>query len=93
MSDVFDNGNGAPANFPTGAVDVTINGSKKPVAIPNGGETLGAFLKRISTNYGVRTYSAFVNGSKLDPTSSLLPQTPAAAHVTAIEIVAKDSRG
>lgn len=93
MSEVFDTGNGVPANFPTGSVSITINGSKKPNSTPNANETLGMFLKRIAQFYGVRTFSAFSNGGKLDTGSTLLTQTPLAAHVTAIEIVAKDSRG
>lgn len=89
MSEVFDAGNGVPANFNDGTVKVAVNGSNKGNQRVNPGETLGAFLKRTAQTYGVRTFSAFADGRKLDTADAAKPLVG----VTAIEIVAKDSRG
>jgi hypothetical protein len=89
MSEVFEAGNGVAANFADGRVKLTVNGSEKSPLQSPAGETLGQFLKRAATLYGVRTFSAYADGRKLDTSD-------AAKSVTGIEqvtIVAKDSRG
>lgn len=89
MADVFEAGNGVAANFSDGRVDLTVNGSKKSPFQSQPGETLGMFLKRAATYYGVRTFSAYADGRKLDTSDA----AKSLADITAVEIVAKDSRG
>lgn len=89
MSEVFDAGNGVPANFNDGTVELTVNKNSKGRQRVNPGETLGAFLKRSAQTYGVRTFSAFADGRKLDTADAAKPLTG----IQSIEIIAKDSRG
>lgn len=89
FADVFQVSNGVPGNFDEGDIELTVNGSKKGKVKPNAGETLGAFLKRNATVYGVRTFSAFADGRKLDTADA----SKATTGIKAIEIVAKDARG
>lgn len=89
MSDVFDAGNGVPANFNDGTVEVKVNGSNKGRKTINSGETLGAFLKRMAQLYGVRTFTAYADGRKLDTSHA----SGSLTGYQSIEIVAKDARG
>jgi len=93
MAEVFDVGNGVPANFDDGTLtlQLTINGSKKPSfkSLPN--ETIGAFLKRAAQTYGVRTFSAYADGRKLDTSDA--SKALASSGFKEVEIVAKDARG
>jgi hypothetical protein len=89
MSDVFQVSNGVPGNFDEGEVELVVNGTKKGKMRPAAGQTLGAFLKEKATLYGVRTFSAFADGRKLDTTDASKPLTS----IKSIEIVAKDARG
>lgn len=89
MADVFTTGNGVPANFNDGSIEVTVNGSNKGRKAASAGETLGQFIDRMAKQYGVRTFSAYSSGRKLE-TSGVAG--PATEH-RAIELVAKDARG
>jgi hypothetical protein len=89
MSDVFQTGNGVPANFNDGTVEVTVAGSNKGRKQINAGETLGQFLNRMAATYGVRTFSAYADGRKLD-TSNV---NVSAVGVQKLELIMKDARG
>jgi len=89
FSDTFEVANGGPGNFADGSIKLTVNGSDKGRMNASPAENLGAFLKRAATQYGVRTFSAYADGRKLDTSDAAKPVTG----ITAIEIVAKDSRG
>lgn len=89
FADVFQVSNGVPGNFDEGEVELVVNGSKKGKVRPTSGQNLGAFLKQYATNYGVRTFSAFADGRKLDTADASKPLTG----IKSIEIVAKDARG
>lgn len=89
MADVFQVSNGQPGNFDEGEVDLVVNGTKKGKVRPQAGQSLGAFLKEKATYYGVKTFSAFADGRKLDTADAAKPLTG----IKSIEIVAKDARG
>jgi acylphosphatase len=89
MADVFQVGNGAPANFSDGTVEVVINGTTKGRKSTTSGETLGAFLNRQAQAYGVRTFTAYADGHKLETSQVNVP----ASSKQSIEITAKDARG
>ena len=91
MSDstVFQTGNGVPANFNDGTIEVFVNSSNKGRHPALAGETLGQFLDRMAYKYGVRTFSAYADGRKLE-TSGV---SGSAAAVKSIELTAKDARG
>jgi hypothetical protein len=89
MADVFQVSNGVPGNFDEGEIELVVNGSKKGKAKPGANQTVGAFLKEKATLYGVRTFSAFADGRKLDTADSAKPLSG----IKSIEIVAKDARG
>jgi hypothetical protein len=93
MADVFDVGNGVPANFDDGTitVKVTVNGSNKGNLRSTPGQTVGAFLKYWAQSYSVRTFSAYADGRKLDTSDS--SKLMASSGFKEIEIVAKDARG
>lgn len=90
-ADVFQVSNGVPGNFDEGVADVelVVNGSKKGKVKAAKGQLLGAFLKEKATYYGVRTFSAFADGRKLDTGDA----SKTLAGIFAIEIIAKDARG
>jgi acylphosphatase len=94
MSDMNDNtifqtGNGVPANFNDGTIKVVVNGSDKGRKPTTAGETLGQFLNRMASYFGVRTFSAYADGRKLETNAVNGPVTA----VREVEITAKDSRG
>lgn len=89
---VFQVGNGAPANFNDGTVEVTVNSSNKGRKPTTAGETLGQFINRMATQYGTRSFTAYANGTKLDPSASATLNASAAQY-RSIEITAKDARG
>jgi hypothetical protein len=91
MADVFQVSNGQPGNFDEGEgeIDLVVNGSKKGKVRPSAGQTLGAFLKEKASYYGVKTFSAFADGRKLDTADAAKPLTG----IKSVEIVAKDARG
>ena len=89
MSDVFQVGNGVPANYDDGTVELVVNGTKKGRVRINPGENIGAFLTRQAQAYGVRTFSAFGDGRKLDTVEA----KNALTGIKQIELVAKDARG
>jgi acylphosphatase len=89
MADVFQTGNGSPANFSDGTVEVVVNGSSKGRKATTNGETLGAFLNRQAQAYGIRTFTAYADGHKLETSGVNVP----AASKQSIEITAKDARG
>lgn len=89
MADVFQTGNGVPANFNDGTVEVFVNGTSKGRKATTPGETLGQFLNRQAQSYGVRAFSAYADGRKLDTNGVSGP----AVSVGKVEITAKDARG
>lgn len=89
MSDVFAVGNGVPANFNDGTVEVFVNGSSKGRKPLVAGETLGAFINRQAQAYGVRTFSAYADGRKLETSGVGGPVNG----TQKLEITAKDARG
>lgn len=88
-NDVFQTGNGAPANFSDGTIEVVVNGSSKGRKPVNSGETLGAFLNRQAQYFGIKSFSAYADDRKLEVNSVSGP----ASSVHKIELTAKDSRG
>ena len=94
MSEVFDVGNGVPANFNDGTVEVSVNGTSKGRQRIQSGEKTGAFLKRMAKTYGVRTYSAYVDDHKLDTEDVAAGGDYENLNdAQKVSIVAKDSRG
>lgn len=88
MTDVFQS-NGT-SNFQTGEIELVINGQSKGKVNP-GAQTLGQFVKAYAHSYGIRTFSVYLDGEKVDTeqASDVLAQSGA----TKLEIVAKDARG
>jgi hypothetical protein len=88
--EVFDVGNGVPANFNDGTFELEVNGSSKGRQRTVPGELVGALLKRMAQTYGVRTFTAYINDNKVTPADIGSYEL---GSVTKIGIVAKDSRG
>lgn len=87
--EVFETGNGSPANFTDGRVKVTVNGQAKGYTTVQPGETVGQLLTRQAQAYGVRRFSAFADGHKLTTNDA----SRAASGIQQVEIIAKDARG
>lgn len=86
MSDVFQtNGN---TNFQSSKVELIVNGSSKG-QVTTAGHTVGSFVDEKAKYYGIKAFSVYLDGSKLDTTQA----TRNLNGVGKVEIVAKDSRG
>ena len=81
MSDVF------TIDTPT-SVSLSINGTDKG-SVPTGGKTLGTFVREQAQIAGVRAFSVYLNGQKMD-TANAGDALPDGAE---LELVAKDARG
>jgi hypothetical protein len=89
MSDeVFHASNGEPANFNTGNVNLSINGSSKGSRVV-GAMTVGQFIDSQARSAGIRTFSVYADGAKLTTADA----AKLASTFQEIDIVAKDSRG
>lgn len=88
-NDVFQVGNGSPANFSDGLIEVSVNGQVRNARAQAGTQTIGQFLSQQAQYYGVRTFSAYADGNKLYTSDSAKP----ASSFKKVDIVAKDARG
>jgi hypothetical protein len=89
MSDVFQAGNGVPANFSDGTLKVSFNGSEYNRRYPVGSNTLGQVVSSLMSLKGIKTASVYSAGRKLTTDDSAKP----ASSFSEIDIVVKDSRG
>jgi hypothetical protein len=71
------------------AIAIKVNGEDGGTA--QGTETLGAVASRISNARGLRTFSVYVNGAKMETSAGGKTLTELGA--TSVELVAKDARG
>lgn len=81
MSDVF-------STESNPQVEVVVNGSSKGTTATT--QNIGDFVKAQAMRYGIRTFSVYLDGRKLD-TSEASNSFPAGT--TKLEIVTKDARG
>jgi hypothetical protein len=90
VSEVFQT-NPAPAQQvevePNSAL-LFVNGSSRG-HVETSGMTLGQFAVNHATRQGIRSFSLYANGQKVDTSQSNIPMTG----IQKVEIVAKDSRG
>jgi hypothetical protein len=70
-------------------VGILVNGECGGTAAST--ETLGAVASRISDARGLRTFSVYVNGQKMETSAG--GKTLAELGATSVELVAKDARG
>ncbi len=89
MSDVFHVENGGPANFATGNIKLSVNGSLVASRYAVGGNTIGSLVNQIAKERGIRTFSVYADGRKLLVGDS----AKLASSFTEVDIVAKDARG
>jgi hypothetical protein len=90
MSDeVFHVGNGTPANFSTGKIKVSVNGTLYSDQYMVGSSTIGQILDQVARAKGIKAFTAYADGTKLLPVDSGKPAT----QFKEIDLVAKDSRG
>lgn len=73
---------------PPGRVALYVNGSSQGNQLTEG-ETIGSFTQKWAQDKGIRTYSVYVDGRKVDATEAGARLTNAVK----VEIVAKDARG
>lgn len=71
------------------AIPIKVNGEDGGTA--QGTETLGALASRVSNARGLRTFSVYVNGQKMETSAGGKTLTELGA--TSVELVAKDARG
>lgn len=69
-------------------VELVVNGSTKGTFTPT--SNIGEFVKSKAMQYGIRTFSVYLDGRKLD-TNEAGNSFPAGT--TKLEIVTKDARG
>ena len=72
-----------------GAVEIKVNGESIGTAQPT--DTLRDVVKQYATERGLKTFSVYVDGQRIDPSPAVLSGTLAGRHI--LEIVAKDVRG
>lgn len=70
-----------------GTIELVINGTSKG-RISNSGQTVGAFVTAQARNYGLKSFSVYVDGSKFYTEQANNPLSG-----SKVEIVAKDARG
>jgi hypothetical protein len=87
--EVFHTENGGPANFNTGNIKLSVNGSVVSSRYAVGGNTIGSLVNQIARDRGIRTFSVYTDGRKLLTGDSAKP----ASSFTEVDIVAKDARG
>jgi hypothetical protein len=85
--DVF-NSNGE-TNFPSGEVELLVNGHPKQKASV-AGRTLGEIIRNTSRMYGIKTFTVYADGRKVSLDDSSLTSVCTAKQ---IDLVAKDARG
>ena len=76
-------------NLENGSVEIKVNGESIGSAQPT--DTLRDVVKQYATERGLRTFSVYVDGQRIDPSPAVLSGTLAGRHI--LEIVAKDVRG
>ena len=82
-------GNWNLGNLENGTVEIKVNGESIGSAQPT--DILRDVVKQYATERGLRTFSVYVDGQRLDPSPASLGGTLAGRHT--LEIVAKDVRG
>lgn len=88
VGDVFDATTGTAVAVPRGTVRVYVNGDERG-NVETTGRKLGEFAVSQAQNYGVRTFSVYADGRKVDTSEA----GKSLAGITKLEIVAKDARG
>lgn len=89
MTDVFHVENGGPANFSTGAIKLSVNGTLSNAKYNTGGMTIGALVDQVAKNKGIRAFSVYADGQKLTTAQANQP----ASSFKEVDVVAKDARG
>ncbi len=82
-------GIGEPRNSNAGEIQLTVNGTARGSVTAPAGQTVGQFLRYQAQRWGVRSFSAYADGRKLDTADDAEPLNS----ISEIEIVAKDARG
>lgn len=89
-NDVFQVGNGVPANYSDGTIKVSVNGTLLNNRYQTGAMTIGQLVDQIAKSKGIRTFSVYVDGGRKLLTGEA---TKKATDFQEVDVVAKDSRG
>ena len=80
-----------PTRVPNGQVQLLVNGQDKGM-VSVAGRVLGEFVTQKATSAGVRNFSVYVDGAKVNRDAAVAKLDDPNHPITKIEIVSKDSR-